>query len=74
MPQYRDTEAVRVCLKHLRKCNYQKAFSALQEESGISLEHPLLTRLHQALVEDGDYVAAESLVSKAISGETLPLS
>lgn len=67
--QYRDSEAVRVCLKHMRKCNYRKAFSALQAESGISLEHPLLTQLHQALVENGDYTAAETLVTKAISGE-----
>ena len=45
-----DKEAVRICLKHLRENDYSEAFEALQKKAKVSLEHPLLTQLHNMLV------------------------
>lgn len=48
--QYREREAVRLCLKHLRQYDYCEAFEALQKKSKILLEDPILTRLYNELV------------------------
>ena len=48
--QYREREAIRLCLKHFRQHNYKEAFESLQKRTKISLEHPVLTELHQKLV------------------------
>ena len=48
--QFREKEAVRLCLKHLRQYDYSQAFELLQKKSKILLEHPLLTELHCKLV------------------------
>jgi len=48
--QYREREAIRLCLKHFRQHNYTEAFESLQKRTKISLEHPVLTELHQKLV------------------------
>lgn len=48
--QYREREALRLCLKHLRQNNFTDAFEAVQKRSKIDLEHPLLTQLHRHLV------------------------
>jgi len=37
-------------LKHFRQHNYTEAFESLQKRTKISLEHPVLTELHQKLV------------------------
>ena len=47
---YCNREAVRLCLKHLREHEYTEAFEALQKKAKVSLEHPLLTQLHNLLV------------------------
>ena len=49
-PQYREREAIRLCLKHFRQHNYSEAFETLQKKTKISLEHPTLTDLHNQLV------------------------
>ena len=48
--QYREQEAIRLCLKHFRQKNYAEAFEALQKKSKVVLEDPLLTHLHTELV------------------------
>ncbi len=48
--QYREREAIRLCLKHFRQHNYTEAYESLQKKTKISLEHPLLTELHTHLV------------------------
>lgn len=48
--QYREREAMRLCLKHLRQFDYSEAFELLQKKSKVQLEHPLLTQLHSLLV------------------------
>ena len=48
--QYREREAIRLCLKHFRQKNYLEAFESLQKRTKISLEHPMLAELHTLLV------------------------
>ena len=51
--QYREREAMRLCLKHLRQFDYTEAFNMLQKKAKVQLEHPLLTQLHSLLVSWG---------------------
>ncbi|XP_064633309.1 muskelin-like [Lineus longissimus] len=64
---YREREAIRLCLKHLRQHHYTEAYEALQKKTKISLEHPALTELHEQLVLHGDYNTCERLIEKACS-------
>ncbi|XP_042910813.1 muskelin isoform X2 [Parasteatoda tepidariorum] len=63
---YREREAIRLCLKHFRQHNYTEAFESLQKRTCVQLEDTLLTKLHQCLVIDGDYMAAEKLLISAV--------
>lgn len=56
-------------LKHLRRRRYKDAFEALSRESGVQLEGPTQTKLWNALVENGDYQAAEKIFEQAVNGE-----
>lgn len=67
-PQYREQEAIRLCLKHFRQHNYTEAFESLQKKTRIALEHPMLTHLHDRLVLRGDFDACEELIDKAVRG------
>lgn len=67
-PQYREQEAIRLCLKHFRQHNYTEAFESLQKKTRIALEHPMLTHLHDRLVLQGDFDACEELIDKAVRG------
>lgn len=66
--QYREQEAIRLCLKHFRQHNYTEAFESLQKKTRIALEHPMLTHLHDRLVLQGDFDACEELIDKAVRG------
>lgn len=68
--QYREQEAIRLCLKHFRQHNYTEAFESLQKKTRIALEHPMLTHLHERLVLRGDFDACEELIDKAVRGST----
>lgn len=48
--QYREREAIRLCLKHFRQRQYIEAYEELQKKTKIALEHPILTELHDMLV------------------------
>lgn len=65
MMQYREREAIRLCLKHLRDHNHLEAFESLQKKTKIQLEHPLITDLHKVLVDNGDYEGAEKFLQEA---------
>lgn len=65
MTQFRETESVRLCLKHFRQRKLFDAFKALQERTHIQLEDPLLTKLHQELVLRGNFKRAEELIAEA---------
>lgn len=58
----REIEIVKLCLKHFRGNGYDLAFKALQEQTNIRLEHPLITDLHKFLVLDGDFEKAEDFL------------
>ncbi|KFH65087.1 hypothetical protein MVEG_08568 [Podila verticillata NRRL 6337] len=62
---FRETESVRLCLKHFRQRKLFDAFKALQERTNIQLEDPLLTSLHRELVVKGNFKRAEELMAKA---------
>ncbi len=66
--QYREKEAIRLCLKHFRQHNYYEAFECLQKRTRVQLEHPVLTGLYEHLVRRGDYLAAESMIFKFVEG------
>lgn len=40
-------------------------YATLQKSSNIELEHPLIERLHQSVVVDGDFEAAGEIVLEA---------
>lgn len=80
LPQFREDQANRLILKHLRQRGLMAAFEALQRSSPTDpvgsitsplnptsganqLEHPILTQLHGCLVKQGNFDAAESLLS-----------
>ena len=43
---YREREAIRLCLKHLRQTQCLEAFDCLQKRTKVQLEDPLLSELH----------------------------
>nr|XP_029713847.1 muskelin isoform X1 [Aedes albopictus] len=55
----REVEIVRLFMKHCRQQGYVKAFSALQEETGVRLEDEKMTELHEILVNKGDFKKTE---------------
>ncbi|XP_068714480.1 muskelin-like isoform X2 [Montipora foliosa] len=62
---YREREAIRLCLKHFRQQNYTEAFESLQKRTKISLEHQMLTELHEKLVINDDFEGCERLMEEA---------
>ncbi|KAL4226060.1 Muskelin 1 [Mactra antiquata] len=62
---YREKEAIRLCLKHFRQRQYVEAYEALQKKTRVDLEHPILTELHNQLVTQGNYDACENLITRA---------
>ncbi|KAH6591184.1 hypothetical protein BASA61_005038 [Batrachochytrium salamandrivorans] len=64
---YRETEVIRLCLKHFRQRNHLDSFQLLQERTNMQLEDPLLTDLHRHLVVNGDFDGAEELLIRAAS-------
>jgi hypothetical protein len=65
--QFRESTTTRLILKYLRERGMQEAFEAVQSAtpstSAVQLEHPSLTQLHDYLVKQGDFDAAENLLS-----------
>jgi hypothetical protein len=62
---YRETQVIRLCLKHLRQRNYMDTFHSLQHRTRIQLEDALLTEIHHCLVVQGDFVRLEMLMHQA---------
>ncbi|KAG8227240.1 hypothetical protein J437_LFUL003971 [Ladona fulva] len=69
---YREREALRLCMKHLRSRGYWGALEALEAGQGVPpLEDPVITHLHNLLVRKGDYMAAEKFVEQAAAGDVV---
>ncbi|KAK3912329.1 Muskelin [Frankliniella fusca] len=64
---YREREVIRHCLKHFRQMRYTNALEALAKETQVQLEDPHLTKLHEILVEHGDFQGTEDFMSEAVS-------
>ncbi|GLV40092.1 muskelin [Carabus blaptoides fortunei] len=63
---YREHEIVRLCLKHFRQRNYSNALRALEQDTNVKLEDPLLAEFHTILVDNADYKKAESFLENAM--------
>ncbi|KAJ2745700.1 hypothetical protein GGI20_001975 [Coemansia sp. BCRC 34301] len=61
----REREAVRSCLKFFRDRSLDSAFNALQQQTSVSLEAPVLANIYSALVERADYGQTEGLLFQA---------
>lgn len=66
--QYCRRQALRLCMKHLRECDYTDAYLSLCKQSRVELEHSLLSQLHSDLVGHGDFLAAERIMQHAAQG------
>lgn len=64
--QYREQEIVRLCMKHFRQRNYSSALQALQLETNVTLEDPMLAEFHKMLVENGEYEKAEKFLENTM--------
>ena len=60
--QYMEATALRHILKHLRSRRLMGPFKALTASAGVQLEHPLVTRLYDSIVSDGDWAEAERVL------------
>lgn len=58
-------ETIKLCLKHFRQKNMMDVYSNLQKTTSIELEHPLIEKLHQSTVVNGDFEAAEKIILDA---------
>lgn len=58
---------LRHVLKHLRRRRFLQPFQSILSRSGLQLEHHLVTTLHTALVLQGDFSLAESLIPSLAS-------
>ncbi|KAJ2102141.1 hypothetical protein GGI09_001376 [Coemansia sp. S100] len=61
----REQEVIRSCLKFFRDRSLGSAFNALQQQTNVSLETPVLANIHSALVEQADYYQTEQLLFQA---------
>ncbi|KAI9062824.1 hypothetical protein FKP32DRAFT_1572733 [Trametes sanguinea] len=60
--EYLEKEALRQVIKHLRQRRFLTPVSQLLSQSGLQLEHPLVTSLHESLVLHGHWSRAEQLI------------
>ncbi|KAG5643379.1 hypothetical protein DXG03_000993 [Asterophora parasitica] len=61
--EYRETAVMRHVLKHLRQRRLLTPYESIISRSGFQLEHPLITKLHEAIVLRGNWQEAEHLIS-----------
>ncbi|KAF7428082.1 hypothetical protein PC9H_007301 [Pleurotus ostreatus] len=62
--EYRETTVLRHILKYLRQRRLLTPFQHIIDSSRLQLEHPLVTKLHQALVLQGDWEEAETVLAR----------
>ncbi|QRV78963.1 Muskelin [Ceratobasidium sp. AG-Ba] len=68
---HKNTQALHLILKHLRRNNFLTAHSALLAQTNAQVEHPRVTELHDALVLRGDLAKAEQLVEQMVREDNL---
>ncbi|KAJ2920028.1 hypothetical protein MD484_g480, partial [Candolleomyces efflorescens] len=60
--EHREVTVLRHTLKYLRQRRLLTPFQTILERSDIQLENPLVTRLHESIVLQGDWERAENLL------------
>lgn len=60
-----EVTALRHILKHLRSHRLMTPFKALTKSVDVQLEHPLVTRLYDNIVSDGNWAEAECVLQLA---------
>ncbi|KAH9858497.1 Muskelin N-terminus-domain-containing protein [Lenzites betulinus] len=60
--EYRENVALRQVLKHLRQRRLLTPMHQILAQSGIQLEHPLVTSIHQSFVLHGNWGHTEQLI------------
>ncbi|OWA52837.1 Muskelin [Hypsibius exemplaris] len=69
---FRQETAFRMCLKMFRDMGLDECFETLQKNvPAVSLEHPFLTDLYDAVVKRGAFEEAEILIDKAAQNDFL---
>jgi muskelin len=61
-PQHKKAMTLRHILKHLRSHRLMAPFKALSASVDVQLEHPLVTRLYDSIVSDGNWAEAERVL------------
>ncbi|CUA72936.1 Muskelin [Rattus norvegicus] [Rhizoctonia solani] len=69
--KHKDTLALHLVLKHLRRSNFLTAHASLLSQTKLRTEHPKITRLHDALVLEADLATTEELVKSIAEDEGL---
>ncbi|EDV28994.1 uncharacterized protein TRIADDRAFT_37030 [Trichoplax adhaerens] len=64
--RFKETEAIRLCLKYFRQHDFMEAFSSLQKNTNVVLEDPLLTKLYLELVKQGNFESCENIIMEAL--------
>lgn len=60
-------ESWRLCLKFLREqTGMEEAFHSLQNQTGVTLEDPLVSQLWDLIITQGAFTLAESLITNAL--------
>ena len=62
---YKESEVLRLCLKHFRQRNMLNLFNTLSSSLKIQFEDSLLSDLYTFLVVDGDFKKSEDLLVQA---------
>ncbi|KAI8992965.1 Muskelin N-terminus-domain-containing protein [Trametes punicea] len=60
--EYRENLALRQVLKHLRQRRFLTPVNQILAQSGLQLEHPLVTSIHDSFVLNGDWTRTEALI------------
>lgn len=63
--QFRETVLLRHVLKHLRQRRFLTPYHDILSRSGMRVEHPTVTSLHEAVVLQGNWARAEQLIRDA---------
>ncbi|KAL4078206.1 Muskelin N-terminus-domain-containing protein [Scleroderma yunnanense] len=65
--EYREAVVLRHVLKHLRERRLLTPYMSILARTSLDLEHPLVTALYTALVLQGDFSSAESILPQMSS-------
>ncbi|KAJ4483838.1 Muskelin N-terminus-domain-containing protein [Lentinula aciculospora] len=60
--QFQETRVMQHILKHLRQRRLLTPYNSILTQSGVRLEHPLITELYESVVLTGNWDKAESLI------------